>query len=182
MIFYHTFIVDPQTLHWGWECHWCKPILSKVFSFSIGHSESFFLWPRMWPGSPQPGVMSARDNGNDQWWEQHCIQMRSIKHKLIPSLLLFASLLPIKPCDWLLLFILSWTWLLLVTGSLVMIWAMGHWPHWWHHVWCDQAEQIRPWGHCGSDSNCSNAGLVGKRDNPANAKYFTISTCDLSPL
>lgn len=61
---------------------------------------------------------------------------------------------------------------------------MGHWApniiHWWHdgakRSIADRGDTV------GSDSNCSNDGLVGKRDNPANAKYFTISTCDLSPL
>ena len=179
MISYHAFIADPHPF--TEDENFTDADISSVKSLVQVTVRASFSGLACDQGAA-PRVMSARDNGNDQWWEQHCIQMRSIKHKLMPSLLLFAPLLPFKPCDWLLLFILSWTWLLLVTGSLVMIWAMGHWPHWWHHVWCDQAEQSRPWGHCGSDSNCSSAGLVGKRDNPANAKYFTISTCDLSPL
>ena len=73
---------------------------------------------------------------------------------------------------------------LVTQGDSGMIWG-DTWDtgHWSHHLmtWCE-AEHRRPWGHRGSHSNCSNAGLVGNRDNPANAKYFTISTCDLSPL
>ena len=79
MFLYQAFIADPHPLHWGWECHCCKNILHKVLVWvTVSASHVTIELP--------PRLMSAQDNGNDQWWEQHCIQMRSIKHKLMPSL------------------------------------------------------------------------------------------------
>ena len=117
------------------------PSLSRLTSASDHVSHVTRLVTR-----PPPMVMSARDNGNDQWWHQHCIQMRLIKHKLMPAPLLLASLLPFRLCDWLLLFIQSWTWLLMVTGGAWSWYGATHGTLGTGHQISSTGDMMRPSG------------------------------------